>query len=204
MKTLTLIVLLMIFFSNCRKRCVEANYNFEIAAYFQPQDETVNVGDTLWITSESSAIMKDTNTNQLIDFSGATNLGTALGIGELLFTSDSIRGAVDAFDYITLAGDFYTDKDASPSKVKQVRYWEQNGNYLFKIGLIPKMKGIHSVSLADATNTIRKDETKCERTDIKITYGNENKHLDYLEEIYYKGEPIAAIDSTHVYCFKVD
>ncbi len=201
-KNISFLLILAFFFLNggCKKRCVEVNYSLKAFVNVSPSKDSLLVGDTLYFESKTSTLFYDYNNSRNVDFSGAINFGTALGIGELNLSADSIRGAINNFILIPLKGEF--SSSALPQKVKQVKFVEESGFYYFKLGIVPKQKGIYSISLADATNTIHRS-SKCEKANISVEYQAIDQHLHYLQDLYYKGAPIAQIDKTHVYCFQV-
>jgi hypothetical protein len=187
--------------SNCHKICGDqVNYSFEKEGYFTPATDSILLGDTLFFYASDSTVFKDTYTNQLIQFSGATNFGSTLGIGELIFGSDTIFGAVNHFDIIPLEGKIYSDNKHLPHKIKQLLYFEKNGHYLLSFGLIPKNKGVYVLTLSDAVNVFKPE---CERANIASHLQNNDHHLKYLQDLYYKNKPMAEIDKRAAYCFVV-
>src|SRR4051794_26950868 len=103
---------------SCRRGCVEMDYNFTAPVSIFPSRDSLHVGDTLYIECKQSTTLYDSNGARNIDFSGAKNVGTVLGIGELNRSADSIRGAVSDFQWIPINGKFYSGPQ--PQRVKQV------------------------------------------------------------------------------------
>jgi hypothetical protein len=186
--------------AGCFKPCVQVNYNFKVSATFSPEIDPINVGDTLWFTSQTSTKMLNQLTGKEEDYGGAANFGSALGIRELIVGSDTLVDAVKDFSVLSIVGNVYTDPGFLPGRVKQLTYVEQNGFYKVAFAIIANRRGIYAFSIADAKNVLKE---KCKRANIEITFSNADKHLHYLKDIYYKGAPIAEIDKTHVYCFEV-
>ncbi|MEO6638536.1 MAG: hypothetical protein ABIN25_09675 [Ginsengibacter sp.] len=71
--------------SQCKKRfgCANMVYNFEIGVKTSPNNDTINIGDTIWFEINSPSTLKDQNTNQLINYSGVENLGSGISLDKL-------------------------------------------------------------------------------------------------------------------------
>lgn len=188
----------------CPSPCpMTANYNFHASMSVFPGRDSLEQGDTIFFKSLVSAKMHNLLNDSLIRFDGALNFGATLRIGRLKYTSDTIIDAVNSFLYQPIVGRIYTVSKLAPNRVKQLLYEEQNNYYVLRFGLITKDTGTYVVSISDAINVTRNKKNNCERANIKITIQNEDKHLNYLRDLYYKGQPIAEVDKTHSYCFVV-
>lgn len=141
---------------SCHKPCQEPNYVFSINAYFTPEKDSINVGDTLWLISETSTKLKDINTGIEVNYENAQNLGSTLGIIDIKKTKSSNFGAIDSFNFIRIIGDIFTDQKISPEAVKQLRFEEANGKYRFKAGIIAQKKDSYIFSVSDAVNVLEK------------------------------------------------
>jgi hypothetical protein len=192
--------LFLIPINSCHRICRDQiNYVFQQTASFSPESDTISIGDTLFFHSSNSTVFTDIYSNQSIQFNGAINFGSALGIGGLVLGSDSIWGVVDHFDVVPLEGKIYSDNKLLPSKVKQLLYAERDGNYTLSFGLIPKIKGVYVLTLSDGI--IFKPE--CKRANVVFTLLNNDHHLNYLQEMYYKKQAMPEIDKRSDYCFVV-
>ncbi len=186
--------------SGCHKLCVPNYYNFHIdSTVIKPTQDSIVIGDTLFFESTTSTRMINESDGKLVDYSGADNLGSVLGVGELLGLSQ-IGDAVNYFSYLPIKGQIYTDNHLSPNRVKQILFAEENDSYKLSFAIVPQKKGIYALSIADMPDVVR----KCDRSVISMKFSpNINNHLHYLKDIYYGGGAVDPLDSTHSYCFKV-
>ena|SRR5690625_2821937 len=201
---LTILIIMTLLCCGCPKPCpMGTDYDFQAYMTISPGKGSFEVGDTIFFNSIVSSKMNDLHSDRLIPFDGALNFGTTLRIGRLKYTSDTIIDAVQSFEYYPILGKLYTNSKLAPNRVKQLLYIEQNDNYILEFGLITKDTGVYVVSIGNAINVTLKKKNDCERANIEITFGNEDKHLNYLQALYYKDQPITEADKTHVYCFVV-
>ena len=186
--------------SACHKLCVANHYIFNIDnCIIQPDKDNINVGDTLFFTSITSTTMVNQSDGRSINYSSADNLGSVLGVAELIGTNSS-NDAVNSFLYIPMKGRIYTDPTLSPNRVKQLNYIEESGYYKLSFAVVAQRKGVYGLSIADMPDVVR----NCDRSVIAMKISeNVDSHLHYLRDIYYGGGPINSLDSTHAYCFKV-
>lgn len=185
--------------ASCHKLCVPGHFNFSGGiATVLPDKDSIHVGDTLWLTSSLPVNYKYGTDSKVYNLSGATNVGTDIHLATLLGVSD-YAGAIDSFLFVPQKGNIVTNPLA-PHGAKTISFWEQNGMYLFSVGIIAKKKGIYALAIIDIPQAMK----KCDRISIEIVMKNADNHLHYLKDIYYGGVTIGRIDSTHTYCFKVD
>ena len=61
---------------------------------------------------------------------------------------------------------------------KEYLFSEQNGIYLFKLGVVPKLHGLFRLVFSNSNNTYRKDD-KCTKANFIIDFKetNHNRHL---------------------------
>lgn len=192
-------------FSTCKKGglgCTKTVYNFKINMQAYPDKDSIHINDTIWIELNSPTSLTDLRTNQLIDFSRATNLGSAITVVKFIGGSVSDPGAVysaNSFDYVLVVG----NKIDNPSTegVREYTFAEDNKMYHFKLGIIPKQYGIFSIGLSNAANVYRKSD-KCTKAEFEINFNNTNQHLYYLQN-NRPGYIITGSELTSLYCFKV-
>jgi len=205
MKTVVfgLLVFFMSIGGTCRKSdCSQTDYTFEAFYKAYPDNDSIRIGDTIWLELNSPTQLKNLINGQIIDYSGAENLGTAIGYGELLGGDMLNPGGIPAansFDNVLRAGVLSsTDK---PEQVRVYRFKEENGKYLFKLGIIPKKKGTFIIAPGNAANVYRKSD-KCSKAGFNLTFENTNQHL-YLYEQKRPGYVLSDYDRGHIYAFKV-
>lgn len=60
----------------------ESIYGFALGIKAYPAKGSISVGDTVWLEVSSPTTLQDVRTGRMIDYSGAANLGTAIGIAD--------------------------------------------------------------------------------------------------------------------------
>lgn len=177
----TFLVVLVFINYGCPKPCIEANYSFVVHAHITHDIDSINMGDTIYLISSFPTTLIDQNTHAKVEYSGATNIGTTLGVLQLS-TKDSLgKDAVFDFNYFSLNGRVYNDRNiSSPDGVQQLIYEEVNGNYELKIGLIPKTKGTYVFVIGNGISTGRNNSRSCEKANFNITFENTKQHIYLL------------------------
>jgi hypothetical protein len=176
--------------------CATTKYNFLIAAKVYPDKDSLNIGDTVWLEINEPVIFKDISTNADIDYGGASNLGTVLTFNKLVGVNN-IEYSLDKFNYVVVKGMQLkkTNLDIEFSFI------EENRNYLFKLGIIPKEKGVFRFSISNAANVFRKNDN-CTKANFALNFKETQLH-GYFFKIF---DPTAVIDSSNkgnTYYFKV-
>ena len=193
-------VFILLFFVACHKPCVPNHYTFSIdSVLFTPAEDSIRIGDTVFFESATPTKMMDNSNGRTIDYSGVNNFGSILGIGEIIGINN-IKDAVDSFSFKPIKGSIYSDSKFSPTRVKQIKYIEENGYYRLSIAIIALKRGVYIISTSDMPDVVR----KCDRSIITMKINNNtDQHLHYLKDIYYGSAQMNSLDSTHAYCFKV-
>jgi hypothetical protein len=191
-------------FSTCKKKfgCANSVYSFETHIRSYPDTDSVHVNDTIWLEFSSPVQLKDTLLNKIIDYSQAENLGTAISFDELIggdFYSPGGKDAADSFISVVLIGKVIPV--SNPGRIKAYNFIEINGEYRFKIAVIPKSKGIYCLSPSDASNVYRKKDA-CTKAYFRITFSETNQHIYYYRQNRPAYTP-SQYELTHMYCFKV-
>ena len=171
-------------FSTCKKKfgCDEIVYDFQIGVKAHPDQDSINIGDTIWLEVNTPTTLKDTVSNKIIDYSDAANLGSAIGFAKFL-NKDSVVFAANSFDYILLQGQSVNNPNIT--KIREYLFIQENSNYLFKLAVIPKEVGIYLIGFSDADNVYRKSD-KCTKAFFKINFIQTNQHY-YLNPNYQAG-----------------
>ena len=165
----------------CPKACIEANYSFAVNAQITPDTDSVQVGDTIFLTSTFSTKLKDLISNDSIDYSNSTNIGSNLAFIKLNKGTDTIQEAVADFMFASIIGKIYNDNSIpSPKRVQQLIYQEENNIYKLKIGIIPTQSGIYYLGVTNGLSVGRKNSHSCEKAGFSITLNNTNQHLNYF------------------------
>lgn len=197
------ILLLSFIFSyliGCHKPCKESDHLFTIDFNFTDGKDSINIGDTIWLSCETSTTMFDKNTQTEIDFRNAENIASALTIADVAKFRSLQRGAIDSFSFIKVIGDIFTDQKLDPAGTKQIVFLESDSKYQFKTGIIAQKKGTYIFSIADITTVFIKNKGKCGKASFEVKIANTNKHLYLFENMWGQ---LSVYDSMHSYCFKV-
>ncbi len=183
---------------DCRKitgGCAVTVYNFEIGVKAYPDADSVQVNDTIWFEINTPDTVRDLRTNQLIDYSGVENLGAGIGFEKL--EGNSFTGkAVNKFHYLLKKGELLNN-NADPDLLKEYRFANNNGYYLFKLGVVAQDTGIFAVVFSNAANVYRKSD-KCTKASFTINFNETDQHY-YLNPNFPGGPPPVGGD----YYFKV-
>ena len=188
--------------STCRKNCIEKNYSFSINVNARPNLDSININDTIWLELDTPTLLTDINSGNPIEYSSAANLSTVIQAGRFVGGSVLNPGVVDAdneFEFVVVKGSALQNNN--PGVITEIKPLENNGHYLIKCGIIPKIKATYGIAISNAVNVYRITE-KCDKAGFSITFANTNQHL-YLYEQNRPGYTLSEYERTHMYCFKV-
>jgi hypothetical protein len=192
-------------YSSCNKGiiCNQATYSFSTGIKAQPDLDSVNINDTVWLDFSCSTNLIDLVSGGNIDYSGAENFGTDINFFEFVggnINNPGVVAAVSAFDYKLVYGTFLPDSHL-PEQNRDYNFAEVANEYKFRLGIIPKRRGIFSFSPGNAINVYRRND-RCTKAGFQITFTNTNQHL-YFYEQNRPGYTPSVYEQTHMYCFKV-
>lgn len=181
----------------CKKRtgCANTVYNFEIGVKATPDMDSINIGDTIWFSIDAPDMLRDIQTNALINYSGVANLGSAIGIQKLNGSTFSVK-AVSKFKFILLKGQ-NVQNSQDLELYKEYLFDDLNGMYQFKLGVSPTESGIYSFVFSNAANVYRKSDA-CTKAAFTINFTQTNQHY-YLNPNFQGGSTPIGGD----YYFKV-
>lgn len=196
-------MVIAIILSGCPKPCIEANYSFAVNSQIIPDLDSIKVGDTIFLFSSFPTSLKDQRTGQTVDYSNSTGIGNTLSVSELPQGDTIAKDAVIDFDYISINGRIYNDRNIpSPDRVQQITYQESNGNYTLKVGLIAKHIGKYILGLGDGLSNGRKKSHSCEKASFGVSISDTNQHF-YLIKNWKPDIIINDFGKRHGYAFKV-
>lgn len=200
-KLAVILFTLLTFFSTCTPRfdCADTKYSFEMSVKAYPDTDSINIGDTIWIQIESSVILQDIISGKDIDYSNAANLGTDISFDQFL-GEDVSSPCATCFNFDLINGTFLQDSFNSERNL-DYQFDEIAGKYLFKLGIVPKMKGIFSLAVGNSANVYRKNDA-CTKAGFSITFSDTDQHM-YLYEQNRPGYTPSEYEQTHKYNFKV-
>ncbi|MCC6290344.1 MAG: hypothetical protein IT249_20905, partial [Chitinophagaceae bacterium] len=184
--------------------CTESRYTFNVPINIYPDDEIIHINDTIWFECDFPSKQTDLQTNTIINYSNAANLGTDLGFARLTggdVNNPGVVAAANEFDYIIKTGVFIPD-NLLPEQNRDYNFSELNNAYKFKLGVIAKQKGNYIIGVDNAANVYTKDD-ECTKATFIITITNVNQHLHCIEQ-NRPGYTLSEYEQTHSYCFKVE
>ncbi|MEX8546060.1 MAG: hypothetical protein V5804_00535 [Mucilaginibacter sp.] len=182
--------------------CADTTFTFQTGLKAYPDKDSIRIGDTIWYETTIPVSLADIASKQVIDYSGATNLGTVFSIQKLIGGSVADPGTVPAagdFKYILVTG-----RDVTNSFFERNREYlfaEVNKQYLFKLGIVAQKKGIYFSAMDNPRNVYRNTD-KCTKATYLINFENTKQHL-YLYQDNRPGYKIEGVELTNTYCFKV-
>jgi len=182
----------------CNKRiaCAEVVYNFEIGVKAYPDKDSINIGDTIWLSVNQSVNLKDVSTGRMVNYSNAANLGSAIAFHKLSDANQFTIGAAKFFEFKLVNG--AETNNADPTYLHEYLFEEKTDYYLFKLGIIPKEKGVYGLIFSNAGNVYRKND-KCTKANFTLNFKNTNQH--YYLNPNFQGGPIPVGGN---YYFKVN
>jgi len=177
-------------YATCRKHpldCSRTVANFELGIKAYPNLDSIHLNDTIWVEVDEPTVLTDISTGKSIDYSGASNLGSAIWFEKVSPTTGQfITGVVDRFNFFLVKGINVTN--TAPDIYKEYFFAEENGRYVFKVGVIPKEKGIFGLVFSNASSVIRKNDN-CTKASFVLNFKNTNQH--YYLNPNYTGGPVA-------------
>lgn len=196
---------LMFCISACGKLgrgCADTKFVFQSGIRAYPDRDSVHIGDTIWFEANVPTSLTDTKTNQVIDYSGAVNMGTYIALDRL--TGGSIANpsgvyAAGEFNYVLITGQEFTN--TFPQRTRNFLFTETNKQYSLKFGIVPQKKGIYFAGIGNPANVSRKSDP-CTKAGYSIKFINTNQHL-YFYQNDRPGYVIQGLELTNAYCFKV-
>ncbi len=191
-------------YAGCNKNldCRGTIYSFEAFYKAYPDKDSIRINDTIWIELNAPTQLKDLMSNKMIDYNGAGNFGTAIGYVEMIggdILNPGVIPSANDFDNIIINGTEV--QSLNPQQTRAFGFKEQDGMYLFKVGIVPKRKGIFVIAPGNASNVYQKSDP-CRESNFSLTFKDTNQHL-YLYEQKRPGYVLTDSDRGHLYAFKV-
>lgn len=174
-----------IFGFQCKKNidCRGNVYNFEIGIEARPDKDSINIGDTIWLTIDEPTTLKDVQTGRIVEYSNAANLGSAIGFHKLSATNQFTLGAAEQFNFKVVFGTEINNADAT--YLREYSFAQINNHYLFKLGVIPKQTGTFRLFFSNASSVYRKND-KCTKANFTLNFKQTDQHY-YLSPTYQGG-----------------
>ena len=137
--------------------CANTAYSFLLPVRAYPDKDSINIGDTIWLEINESTTFTNGQANQVVDYSGAVNLGTALSFGRYDPNENSWPNEhPDNFKLVLPEG---LGRETGRTNI-DVRFLfsEKQNRYRFLLGVVPKRQGLFSLVFSDSNNTYRKHD----------------------------------------------
>ena len=116
----------------------------------------MGIGDTLWLEINILITLKDNNSNNNINYSGAQNLGTVITLLNIL-PSGVDTGAIKNFNILILNGSkFHQTTDSLSNEI--IICNEELGYYNLKVMLVAKKVGNYVLTISNASGVYRKSD----------------------------------------------
>src|SRR5688572_823579 len=96
--------------------CFDEKYSFEIYVKAFPDLDSILINDTVWFDINEPTSLMDKNTSQVINFTNAANLGSAIAFVELLGNSQS-RFAANDFHFVLISG--FETNNVNPERFRE-------------------------------------------------------------------------------------
>jgi len=172
--------------ANCNKTfdCARVVYNFEIGVRANPDSDSVHINDTIWFEINTPDKLNDLNRNQLIDYSGVENLGSAIGFEKLEGNSFTIKAAKKFKKIITTGKE---TGNADSELFSEYLFINESGYYKFRLGVIPLDTGTYAIIFSNAANVYRKSD-KCTKASFTINFKETDQH--YYLNPNFQGGPV--------------
>jgi hypothetical protein len=178
-------------YSTCNKgsSCIRSEFNFSVSFTATPSYDSITLTDTVWFTLDESVVLKDYLSNNMITFSGASNLSFVFAIQKVQSAS-SVTPAADSFYYFIRKGS--NINPLSPDKLREYKVAEEAGRYKLEVGFIPIKKGTFRILIENSANVYSKN-FPCAKAGFGVMLSNPDQHIYLGYNIWGPG----------VYYFKV-
>ncbi len=181
--------------SSCNKNCVETKYSFNLPIKAYPNLDSINIGDTLWLEINEPTTLLSLNGN-MVNYSGVANLGSVISYQKMDTVNKTFIQSTEKFNYIPAEGKVLNRTNL----YIEYNFAETNNKFLFKLGIIPKEKGIYRLAVGSSNNTYREND-KCTKANFIINFKETISHDYYMKLI--NPDVQINVPVTNGYFFKV-
>ncbi|MEY4860584.1 MAG: hypothetical protein RL059_283 [Bacteroidota bacterium] len=160
-------VLIQLLFSSCGTECIK--FHSPILPYYvYPTNDSIHIGDTIWLEARIPVNMKDFETGETFNFSGVEfnsnfYMYQHTDTSKFLFREDHPQYANRKFFINSTIGKF-----SEAGNVFKIDYVTTHDSILFKTFIIPKEIGLFSIVLgynpggtAHGSQVIKMNDSKC-------------------------------------------
>jgi hypothetical protein len=186
----------------CHNPCMDSFYEFDVDVSVAPDNVSLKVGDTLWITSTTPSTMLEQHSKTMVSFENVQNFTGAIRIAALRGPND-LGDAVHDFKFIFTKGHETPVNDRVLDMDKSFVYVEENDSFTVRFGMICHTRGVYALFLMQ-TSVYGPEHDGCRWSNIRYRISDHtNKHLNYLQDTYYYGQTIPDSEAEGDYCFAV-
>lgn len=161
-------------FATCTKDCSRTNYSFQMTASAVPDEDSIRIGDTIWIEVNEPVTLQDLKTYNNVNYAGAVNLGTYIGFQEIIGSVPQITNVAKDFDVKVNVGLIVTS--SNPELFKEYLFTERDGKFCFKVGIVPRRSGTFRINLGSAAN-VYTSTNPCSKASIDFNFANTKQHF---------------------------
>jgi hypothetical protein len=204
-KVLLITAIPLLFAASCKKEnstkpCVGNAYIFATTSNWSLQREIYNIGDTIFLNSSFSKNLNDLVGNYNVDYSNSTGINGSITLFELDSIQHLTIDAVEKFNFTPISGNI-SNNNNKPARIKDYLYQELTNIYSFKLGIIPKSKGIYTMFISDLTSQgiVGKN---CTNASFTNTLTNSNKNINLFQYAMNR-PPASQFEIDRIYCFRV-
>lgn len=187
--------------STCKKvevGCANTVYSFKINQNISPDNDSIRIGDTIFLNLNTATKFKDIQSGNLIDYSQASNLGNVVTFLRFSY-SDKVEAARNNFNLIIQQGIKVNSVD--PLSQQEVLFGEENGSYKLSLAIIAIDTGRYVITIGNAANVYRKNDA-CTKANFIIDFNGTDQHY-YLLSKWRPDLVLNEEGKKKVYYFKV-
>lgn len=164
--------------------CANTKYSFQLPVRAYPNKDTISIGDTIWLEINESTTFVNGQNGEIIDYSGAKNLGSGIAFGA--FNTDLkswVNENPNNFNLVLVDG--YGKLLKKTAIDVEYSFAEKEKRYIFLLGVAPNKKGLFSLLFSNSNNTYRESD-KCTKANFNIIFENTDQHYP-LNPFYIPG-----------------
>jgi hypothetical protein len=180
--------------------CVVNAYSFAVTSEWIQQREVYSIGDTIFLNSTFQKNLLDLVGNYNVDYSNAKSIGGNVTFYELDSVQHRVLGAVSKFVFSQITGSNESNSQL-PNEIKNIFYHESSSAYTYKIGVIPKSKGLFAffISNLNSQGILGKN---CTNASFVNALSNTNKNINLFQYAMNR-PPASQFEIDRIYCFRV-
>lgn len=198
------IIALVLFSQGCGKEKIKpclgnGGYSFSASSSLSPQQNTYNVGDTLFFKSTIPKTLQDNiNSSFLIDYSNSSGISGNFFTFRFDTLNRTVIGTASPFNFFAIQGQTTPIQNTAVSGITYS--FKENSTYVLIIAVILKEKGLFYVGTGDCYSPGLPGK-RCTEAGFSTKVTNTNKNFEIFE--YALGYLADAIQQSKSFCFRV-